>query len=105
MKHTRPIIDPFQVVEGSPHKYKDTFTAFCELLNNSLQARATQIDLRIEYVSTSAYKAPLMKIELTDNGTGVAASEFEDKILLIGTDVKRTDRVSGDSEPCRSAKK
>jgi len=46
-----------------------------------------------------------MKIELTDNGTGVAASEFEDKILLIGTDVKKDGQGIGDSEPCRSAKK
>ncbi len=89
MKHTRQLSTHSRVVKDLLTKYKDTFTAFCELLNNSLQAKATQIDLRIEYVSTSAYKAPLIKIELTDNGTGVAASEFEDKILLIGTDVKK----------------
>ena len=89
MKHTRQLSTHSRVVKDLLTKYKDTFTAFCELLNNSLQARATQIDLRIEYAGSGVYKAPLIKIELTDNGMGVAASEFEDKILLIGTDAKK----------------
>ena len=89
MKHTRQLSTHSRVVKDLLTKYRDTFTAFCELLNNSLQAKATQIDLLVGYTGSSAYKAPLTKIELTDNGAGVAASEFEGKILLIGTDVKK----------------
>src|SRR5882672_3264767 len=89
MKHTKQLSTHSRVVKELLTRYRDTFTAFCELLNNSLQAKATRIDLVIDYTSSSAYKAPLTRIELTDNGIGVAASEFEDKILLIGTNVKK----------------
>lgn len=89
MKHTRQLSTHSRVVKDLLTRYKDTFTAFCELLNNSLQAKATQIDLAIDYTGNAFSKAPMVKIALTDNGTGVAAPEFEDKILLIGTDAKK----------------
>ncbi|MDO6430585.1 ATP-binding protein [Flavitalea sp. BT771] len=89
MKHTRQLSTHSRVVKELLTRYKDTFTAFCELLNNSLQAKATRIDLTIDYTGNGIQKAPMTRIELTDNGMGVAASEFEDKILLIGTNVKK----------------
>lgn len=95
MKHTKQLSTHSRIVKELLTKYKDTFVAFCELLNNSLQAKATQIDLVIDYVNSSAHKAPMSKIELTDNGTGVTAAEFEDKILLIGTDVKKDGKGIG----------
>jgi hypothetical protein len=89
MKHTKQLSTHSRVVKELLTRYKDTFTAFCELLNNSLQAKATRIDLLIDFTGNTVQKAPLTRIELTDNGMGVAASEFEDKILLIGTNVKK----------------
>jgi hypothetical protein len=89
MKHTKQLSTHGRVVKDLLTRYRDTFTAFCELLNNSLQAKATRIDLVIDYTGNSIHKAPFTRIELTDNGIGVAASEFEDKILLIGTNVKK----------------
>jgi hypothetical protein len=89
MKHTRQLSTHSRVVKELLTRYKDTFTAFCELLNNSLQAKASRIDLTIDYTGDTVQKAPMTRIELTDNGMGVAASEFEDKILLIGTNVKK----------------
>jgi hypothetical protein len=89
MKHTRQLSTHSRVIKELLTRYRDTFTAFCELLNNSLQAKATRIDLVIDYSAGSLQMAPFTRIELTDNGQGVAASEFEDKILLIGTNVKK----------------
>jgi|GEM_PF-320054 len=89
MKHTKQLSTHSRVVKELLTRYRDTFTAFCELLNNSLQAKATRIDLVIDYAGSSVNKAPFTRIELTDNGIGVAAAEFEDKILLIGTNVKK----------------
>lgn len=87
MKQTRQLSTHSRVVKELLTRYRDTFTAFCELLNNSLQAKATRIDLVIDY--TTLQNGPFTRIELTDNGQGVAISEFEDKILLIGTNVKK----------------
>jgi len=87
MKQTKQLSTHSRVVKELLTRYRDTFTAFCELLNNSLQAKATRIDLVIDY--TALHNGPFTRIELTDNGQGVAISEFEDKILLIGTNVKK----------------
>lgn len=89
MKHTRQLSTHSRVVKELLTRYRDTFTAFCELLNNSLQAKATRIDLVIDYTGSSATRTPMTRIEVKDNGQGVAVSEFEDKILLIGTNVKK----------------
>jgi hypothetical protein len=87
MKQTKQLSTHSSVVKELLTRYRDTFSAFCELLNNSLQAKATRIELVIDY--NSFQNGPFTLIELTDNGQGVAISEFEDKILLIGTNVKK----------------
>ncbi|HEY4208574.1 MAG TPA: ATP-binding protein [Puia sp.] len=89
MKQTKQLSTHSSVVKELLTRYKDSFTAFCELLNNSLQAKATRIALVIDYTEGILHNAPFTRIELTDNGQGVAVSEFEDKILLIGTNVKK----------------
>ncbi len=89
MKQTRQLSTNSRVIKELLTRYKDTFTAFSELLNNALQAKATQVDLAIDYLQSTATKAPFSRIVITDNGVGVAASEFEKKILEIGTDVKK----------------
>ncbi|NJL59653.1 MAG: hypothetical protein HC887_08410 [Desulfobacteraceae bacterium] len=69
--------------------YPNTFLAFCELINNSLQAKASQIRIGIEQISDSLNPAAVRQITIKDNGVGVSQSGFKKKILEIGTDVKR----------------
>jgi len=89
MKYSKQLSTNSRIIKDLLTKYKDTFAAFCELLNNSIQAKATRIELTIDYANSAAARAPFTRIELIDNGTGVNATEFEKKILEIGTDVKK----------------
>ncbi len=78
-----------RVIKDLFTKYPDTFHAFKELINNSLQASATIIEINIEYENLITVKSPINSIELVDNGVGVSFSEFDKKILEIGTTVKQ----------------
>lgn len=70
-------------------KYKNTFHALCELMTNSIQAQANEIKLEIDYAKKNSLAvSPIKSITLTDNGHGVAFSDFEIKILEVGTTVK-----------------
>ncbi|MFN8324088.1 MAG: ATP-binding protein [Chitinophagales bacterium] len=70
-------------------KYKSTFYALCELVTNSIQARATEVKIELDYTGKSALTAsPIKSIILTDNGHGVPFSEFENRILEVGTTAK-----------------
>ena len=89
MRYSKQLSTNSRIIKDLLTKYKDTFAAFCELLNNSIQAKATRIELTIDYSHSVAARAPFTRIELTDNGIGVNATEFEKKILEIGTDVKK----------------
>jgi hypothetical protein len=68
--------------------YRDTFQALRELINNAIQANAKTIELNIEYSDSIASKAPIESIEILDDGYGVPFSEFDKRILEIGTTVK-----------------
>lgn len=76
-----------RVIKDILTRYKDTFSALCELINNSLQASSTEINIIIDY-NDGISKSPLNSIILKDNGYGVPYSDFERKILEIGTTVK-----------------
>ena len=66
--------------------YISTFAAFCELLNNSLQARAKNIWIDIDYTKPSElHPLIIKKIVVKDDGWGVHINELEHKILDIGT--------------------
>lgn len=78
-----------RVIKDLLTKYKDTFQAFKELINNAIQAEATKIEISIEYVNQANLKAPIKSIEILDNGYGVSFNEFDKKILEIGTTVKQ----------------
>ncbi|RFM28726.1 ATP-binding protein [Deminuibacter soli] len=68
-------------------KYKNTFAALCELINNSIQAKAKNVFINIEY--GNGVLEPFIKcISVRDDGPGVASDDFEPRILEIGTDVK-----------------
>lgn len=78
-----------RVIKDLLTQYRNTFYAFCELINNSIQAGSTVIDIKIDYATTELTKAPLKSIIVKDNGNGVSLSDFDKKILEIGTDVKK----------------
>lgn len=69
-------------------KYKDTFQAFQELINNSIQAESKKIEINIDYINKANIKAPFERIEVKDNGYGVPYNEFDNRILQVGTTVK-----------------
>jgi hypothetical protein len=69
--------------------YTTTFDALCELINNSIQANATEIKIEIDLVSPDDLGPyACTEYRIIDNGDGVSSSEFEQKILEIATDVK-----------------
>jgi hypothetical protein len=66
--------------------YISTFTAFCELVNNSIQAKAKNIKIELAYTGKTELHPLLIKsIIITDDGNGVHISDVEEKILDIGT--------------------
>lgn len=79
-----------RVVNDLLTKYRNTFQAFTELINNSLQADAKDIYIDIEYAGDSVSKSPFLEISISDNGHGVPYSKFENTILEIGTRAKET---------------
>lgn len=90
MKTTRKkITTNTRVIRDLLTKYKDTFQAFKELINNSVQAEASRIEINIDYVNQADLKAPIKSIEIIDNGYGVPYNEFDNRILEIGTTVKQ----------------
>jgi hypothetical protein len=70
-------------------QYPNTFNAFCELINNSLQANSKNIEILIDQARQDEITPTLIKkIIIKDDGHGVCESDFNDRILNIGTDAK-----------------
>lgn len=66
--------------------YISTFAAFCELINNSIQAKAKNIRIDIDYTpNTELHPLIIRQIAIKDDGWGVHTKELEKKILDIGT--------------------
>lgn len=66
--------------------YISTFTAFCELINNSIQAKAENIRIDIDYVSEFEINPLIInRIVIKDDGSGVHINDLKEKILDIGT--------------------
>lgn len=66
--------------------YISTFTAFCELINNSIQAKAKNIWIDIQYTPDTELHPLLVRgISIKDDGIGVHINDIEKKILDIGT--------------------
>lgn len=66
--------------------YISTFAAFCELINNSLQAKAKNIWINIDYTDPSELHPLVIKrITIKDDGFGVHVNDLDNKILDIGT--------------------
>jgi hypothetical protein len=85
-------------------KYSDTFVAFCELLNNSIQAGADKIEIQIEYAPTDKVTtSDLKRIVVRDNGVGVSKSEFRWKLLEVATKAKLGGQGIGRFAPLQMA--
>jgi hypothetical protein len=69
------------------NKYKNTYYAFKEIVNNALQASASEIYIDIDYTDEITI-SPFSYINIRDNGIGVSASTFDNRILQIATDNK-----------------
>lgn len=72
-------------------KYRDTFYALKELINNSLYAKATLIYINFipsECDRDSVFYHPIDKIQIRDNGYGVSYTDFKKSIMEIATDNK-----------------
>jgi len=66
--------------------YISTFAAFCELINNSIQAKAENIRVYIDYTDPSEiHPLIIKKIVIKDDGNGVHINDMETKLLDIGT--------------------
>lgn len=66
--------------------YISTFTAFCELINNSIQAKCKNVWIDIDYTAEDEVHPLLIKkITIKDDGVGVHVSEISRKLLDIGT--------------------
>ena len=77
-----------RVIKNHLTKYSNTFKAFKELINNSIQANAKNIRIEVVYDNSIKTKSGIEKISIIDDGYGVSFSEFKNKILQIGTNVK-----------------
>ncbi|XDD41645.1 ATP-binding protein [Leptospira sp. WS60.C2] len=78
-----------RIIDNIFNRYRNTFLAFCELINNSIHANSKTINIKVEQNNLNGEdKTSLSKIEILDDGTGVSKSEFKRKILEIGTNVK-----------------
>jgi hypothetical protein len=66
--------------------YISTFSAFCELINNSIQAKSKNIWIKLDYTNPEEVHPLIIKsISIKDDGTGVHISNLDNKILHIGT--------------------
>lgn len=66
--------------------YISTFTAFCELMNNSIQAKSKNIWIDIDYTNQDEIHPLIIKnITIKDDGLGVHINDLEYKLLDIGT--------------------
>ncbi|MBN8837194.1 MAG: ATP-binding protein [Sphingobacteriia bacterium] len=71
-------------------QYQSTFLAFCELINNCIQAGAKNIRISIDYAKESELFPTLVKkIVVRDDGHGVHEKQINRKILDIGDSDKK----------------
>lgn len=69
--------------------YISTFAALCELINNSIQAKAKNIWLNIDYTPEEELNSLVIRqIAIKDDGQGVYIDDLDKKILDIGTNNK-----------------
>lgn len=71
-------------------QYPSTFRAFCELINNCIQAKSKKIDIQIDYVNPSdLFPTAIKKIVIKDDGIGVHQADLQEKLLDFGDSAKK----------------
>jgi hypothetical protein len=71
-------------------QYQSTFLAFCELINNSIQAEAKNITITIDYPEEKELSPiPIKEIVIKDDGVGVHQDDIQDKLLDFGDSRKK----------------
>ncbi|MEO6734427.1 MAG: ATP-binding protein [Ferruginibacter sp.] len=71
-------------------QYQSTFLAFCELLNNSIQADAKNIDVIVDYPSEKDLSPVAIKqIIINDDGVGVHQNNIQDRLMDFGDSGKK----------------
>jgi hypothetical protein len=88
MKLKRKYTADGRIVNDHLCQNKTTFDAFCELVNNSLQATAKNIKISVHEPSAPIPTIAFDSIIIEDDGYGVPISEINDKLLRIATNVK-----------------
>jgi hypothetical protein len=84
-----------RVIKDLLTKYSDTFAALKELINNSLQANSKNVEIDIQYTVDALTKSGITRIIVSDDGHGVSYSDFDNKILEIGTTAKKSGQGIG----------
>ncbi|MFT3823685.1 MAG: ATP-binding protein [Chitinophagaceae bacterium] len=92
---TKKITTNTRVVKELLTKYTDTFIALKELINNSIQAAAKKINIEVVYTENILCKSGIQEVIISDDGHGVAYSDFDKKILEIGTTAKKSGQGIG----------
>lgn len=63
-------------------QYLSTFLAFCELINNSIQATVKNIDIKIDYAKDNEITPTIIKrIEVMDDGIDVHINDIQGKLF------------------------
>jgi hypothetical protein len=71
-------------------QYPSTFRAFCELINNSIQARAKHIYITIDYAQEGEmFPTAVTRIVVRDDGHGVHVNEIQNRLLDFGDSTKK----------------
>jgi hypothetical protein len=71
-------------------QYQSTFLAFCELINNSIQANAKHIDITVNYSpEKQLFGTAITRIEIKDDGIGVHQNYIQDTLLDFGDSSKK----------------
>lgn len=71
-------------------QYQSTFLAFCELINNAIQADAKNIEITIDYAKEKELAATaIKKIVIKDDGIGVHQNCIQEKLLDFGDSTKK----------------
>jgi len=77
-------------------RYLNTYFAFSELLNNSIQASAEKIIINITYAKEAKITdKPISQIVIKDDGVGVHINDVKRRLLNIGTANKKDGKGIG----------
>lgn len=86
-----PMLTHPRIIKDVLTYYSTTFSALKELINNSIQAKATQIKIDLipsECDKDSIQYHPIDEIKIVDNGQGIPFSLFQESFMKIATDTK-----------------